>query len=136
MREDIKNIINKSRNVILYSLFFLTLLVVAFIYKNDSKVNQKLEVDEFLPKSSDLKSFKDFLFNQIISPFINVNYQIKNGDTIERILKKYKVQNNDIEKTIVEYKKYGNPTQLAVGNEIDIIVEKSPGKNKNYLKKF
>jgi len=34
-------------------------------------------------------SEKKFLLNQINSPFINFNYEIKNGDTIQKILKKF-----------------------------------------------
>ncbi len=37
---------------------------------------------------AELEIFKKFLLNQIKSPFTNVNYQIKKGDTIQKILKK------------------------------------------------
>ena len=76
------------------------------------------------------------MLNQIKSPFINLNYEIKKGDTIQKILKKYKVKNNDIQTTINQYKKYGNPNQLLVGNKIDIIIEKNSLKKENSIVKF
>jgi len=69
-------------------------------------------------------------------PFINLNYEIKNGDTIQKILKKLKVQNNEIQTVINQYKKYGNPNQLLVGNIINIIIEKNLTTNKNFIVKF
>ena len=65
-----------------------------------------------------------------------MNYEIKRGDTIRKILKKFKVQNNEIQNIINQYKKYGNPNQLLAGNEIDIIIEKSLSANKNTIVKF
>ena len=65
-----------------------------------------------------------------------MNYEIKNGDTIQKILKKLKVQNNEIQTVINQYKKYGNPNQLLVGNIINIIIEKNLTTSKNFIVKF
>ena len=83
-----------------------------------------------------MKIFKKFLLDQIKSPFINLNYEIKKGDTILKSLKKYKVKNSDIEKVIIQYKKYGKSNLLLVGNKIDIIIKENPSTNKNSIVKF
>ena len=70
------------------------------------------------------------------SPFININYEIKKGDTIQKILQQYKIHNNEIQTVIKQYKKYGNPNQLLVGNKIEITVEKKLPENKNSILKF
>jgi len=112
------------------------MLLLTVVYKSDERIIKKSAAVAISFENPDLKTFKEFLINQIKSPFINLNYEIKKGDTIQKILKKLKVQNNDIQNTILQYKKYGNPNQLLVGNKIDIIVEKSLSVNKNTLVKF
>jgi len=114
----------------------MLLLLVAVVYKGDEKITKKSGLIQNSTKVADLKTFKEFLLNQIKSPFINLNYEIKKGDTIQKILKKYKVKNNDIQTTINQYKKYGNPNQLLVGNKIDIIIEKNSSKEENSIVKF
>ena len=136
MNQDIKNMLNRSKNIIFFGLIFLFLILIAITNKNDKKIDSNLDVKEYTKISSDLKSFKEFIYNQINSPFINVNYEIKKNDTIQKILKKYKVKNNDIDRTIINYKKYGNPSKLAIGSKIEITVEKNASNNKNSLIKF
>ena len=114
----------------------MLLLLVTVVYKSDEKITKKSGLIQNSTKVADLKTFTEFLLNQIKSPFINLNYEIKKGDTIQKILKKYKVKNNDIQITINQYKKYGNPNQLLVGNKIDIIIEKNSLKEENSIVKF
>ena len=112
------------------------MLLLTVVYKSDEKIIKKSMTIGISYENPDLKTFKEFLLNQIKSPFTNLNYEIKKGDTIQKILKKLKVQNNDIQNIIDQYKKYGNPNKLLVGNKIDIIVEKSLSTNKNTIVKF
>ena len=51
-------------------------------------------------------------------------------------LKRYKVNNSEIQTVINQYKKYGKPNQLLVGNKIDIILEKNLSTDKNSIIKF
>tara|TARA_B100000029_G_scaffold512820_1_gene610538 strand:+ start:3 stop:1268 length:1266 start_codon:yes stop_codon:yes gene_type:complete len=111
-------------------------LLVTVVYKSDKKIVKKSENYEISNSVSDLISFKKFLLDQIHSPFINLNYEIKKGDTIQKILKNLKVDNAEIQKVINHYKKHSNPNQLLVKNKIDIIVKKNPSKNKNFIVKF
>ena len=127
---------DKSKYLILSTIFITSILLLTVVYKSDEKITKKSSTNAISYENPDLKTFKEFLLNQIKSPFINLNYEIKKGDTIQKILKKLKVKNNDIQNTILQYKKYSNPNQLLVGNKIDIIVEKSLSANKNTLVKF
>jgi len=106
--------------LMLSALVVASVLLVTVVYKSDKKITKKSELIENFDASTDLKTFKEFLLNKIKSPFTNLNYAIKKGDTIQKILKKYKVQNSEIEKIIIQYKKYGKSTQLLVGNKINI----------------
>jgi len=127
---------DKTKYLLISLCLIILLLLIASLYRSDEKIIKKSEVIKNSILSSDLKTFKEFLLKQIKSPFINVNYEIKKGDTIGKILAKYNVQNNEIQKTINEYKKYGKANKLLIGNKIDIIVEKNKEKNKNSLIKF
>ena len=127
---------DESKYLILSVIFITSILLLTVVYKSDEKIIKKTKTIGIYYESPDLKSFKEFLLNQIKSPFTNLNYEIKKGDTIQKILKKLKVQNNDIQNVIDQYKKYGNPNKLLVGNKIDIIVEKSLSTNKNTIVKF
>ena len=136
MYQIIKKSWDKAKYPLLPGLALMLLLLVTVVYKSDEKITKKTRLVQNSIKASDLKTFKEFLLNQIKSPFINLNYEIKKGDTIQKILKKYKVKNNDIQITINQYKKYGNPNQLLVGNKIDIIIEKNSSKEENSIVKF
>ena len=112
------------------------MLLLTVVYKSDEKIVKKSTSISISYENPDLKTFKKFLFNQIKSPFTNLNYEIKKGDTIQKILKKLKVKNIDIQNIILQYKKYGNPNKLLVGNKIDIIIEKSLSTDKNTIVKL
>ena len=138
MQQLLKKSWDKNRYLILGSgiiLIFLILVTVA--YKSDQKIVKKSDnIKKKYYESSDFKTFKKFILNQIKSPYKNINYEIKRGDTIQKILQKYKVQNREIQTVIVQYKKYSNPNQLLVGNKIDIIIEENSSANKNSIIKF
>ena len=127
---------DKARYIIISGFVIVFLLLLTVVYKSDEKIVKRSETLEKSYKVSDLKTLKEFLINQINSPFINLNYEIKKGDTIQKILSKYKVQNNEIQRVIKQYKKYGNPNQLLIGNKIDIIIEKDSSENQNSIVKF
>ena len=115
-----------------FIVFFVFLLTV--VYRSDDQITKKSEV--YIDKSKDLEIFQKFLLSKIKSPFINVDYEIKSGDTIQKILKKYKIQDNEIQQIINQYKKYSNPNKLIVKNKINIIVKENSSSNKNYIQKF
>ena len=131
-------IIWKNRDKIKYFFFSIItitlLLLVTVVYKNDQIVTNK-QTNISLP-DKDLKLIKEFFFKKINSPFINLDYEIKKGDSIQKILKKLKVKNSEIQTVISQYKKYSNPNQLLTGNRIEIIVEKNLSKKGNTVIKF
>ncbi len=127
---------DKQKYVILFAAILTLLLLVTVVYKSDEKIVKKSEVIKIFSDESDVKKFKNFLLSKIKSPFINLNYKINKGDTIQKILKKYKIPDNEIDTIINKYKKYGNPNNLLVGNKIDIIIEKGIEKKNSSVIKF
>ena len=132
-------IFNKYREKIVPFLFFVLsttiVLMLAFTFKNEEKIITK-KTDFSTINNKEMELIKEFIFHKIKSPFENINYEIKKGDTIQKILKKLKIQNNEISTIINKYKKYGNPNQLLAGSKIDIVVEKKLSQESNSIAKF
>ena len=132
-------IFNKYREKIVPFLFFVLsttiVLMLAFTFKNEEKIITK-KIDFSTINNKEMELIKEFIFHKIKSPFENINYEIKKGDTIQKILKKLKIQNNEISTIINKYKKYGNPNQLLAGSKIDIVVEKKLSQESNSIAKF
>ena len=115
---------NKYKYFVIFSLVILTTLLITIAYKND---NVALDTKKNTTiNTSDLTSIKQFLISKIISPFTNIEYKIKSGDSIQKILKKLEIKNNEIENIISQYKKYGKANQLLAGNTINIIIKEDP----------
>tara|TARA_Y100000590_G_scaffold466915_1_gene643875 strand:- start:425 stop:1732 length:1308 start_codon:yes stop_codon:yes gene_type:complete len=136
MYQAIKKNWEKTKPAVIFGFLLILLLLVAVVYKSDEKIKKKSETIENSFQNADLKKFKEFLLKQIKSPFINLNYIIQKGDTIGKILKKYEVKNKEIQEVIKNYKKYGKPNQLLIGNKIDIIIKKNHSEEKNSIVKF
>ena len=136
MNQIFKKSWDRNRYLIVSGLVLIFIFLLTVVYKSDELIVKKSENFKSTYESSDFKTFKEFILNQIKSPYKNVNYEIKKGDTIQKILKKYKAQNNEIQTIINQYKKYSNPNQLMVGNKIDIIIEENSSTNKNSVQKF
>ena len=134
MLEIIKKNWDKNRITAIFGVVIALLILVAIAYKSDDKKTSKPKVFKTIDQSSDVINFKKFLIGQIKSPFININYEIVQGDTIQKILKKYKVKNREIQTVIDQYKKFGKSSQLTVGKKIDIIIEKEMEKNNSIIK--
>tara|TARA_B100001123_G_C15235367_1_gene996948 strand:+ start:296 stop:1603 length:1308 start_codon:yes stop_codon:yes gene_type:complete len=126
----------KAKYLLIFGGIVSILLLVTVAFKNDVEIgNAKYKYDESL-RQKDLSLIKEFLVSKIQSPFININYEIKSGDSIQKILKKLKIKNKEIQTVINQYKKYSNPNQLLVGNFIDIVVEKNSTGAENSISKF
>ena len=127
---------NKEKAIyfILFAFLITILLLVSVVYKNDEGI-KKIETN-ILSHDLELILVKKFFFNRLKSPFTNINYEIKSGESIQKILQKLKIKNNEIQLVINHFKKYGNPNQLLVGNRIDIVVKENLSKKDNSIVKF
>ena len=134
MYEIIKKSIDKSKYFIFSGFIIVFLVLVAVVNKNDEVVSNS-EINTYY-QHPDLKIVKEFFLKKIQSPFIDENYQIKSGDSIQKILKKFKIKSNEIQTIIERFKKYGNPNKLLVGNKINIVVKKNISGKDNSISLF
>ena len=126
--------LEKARYFIIFTVFSISILLAAIYFKNDRTIGENTTIPTF--QEIDLIPIKEFLFGKIKSPFISVNYKIKSGDTIQSVLKKFKIENQQIQNVINQYKKYSSPNKLLIGQEIAIVVEKTISSKFNSISKF
>ena len=134
MYEIIKKNWDKNKIIVFFGILITLLTLTTIAYKTDNEKLKKTKVIKNFNQESDILNFKNFLLKQIKSPFINVSYEIVQGDTIQKILKKYNVKNEEIQKVIYEYKKFGKSNQITLGKKIDIIIKKKSKDNNSIIK--
>jgi len=135
MQELSRKFNEKTWYLIVTTFVVLFIFLVSVDYKNNQTA-EKTETSSLALDKEELNAIKEFLVKKIKSPFFNINYEIKKGDTIQNILKKFKVPNKQIQNVISEFKKYGNPNNLWKGNKIDIVIEKNLSNESNSISKF
>jgi murein DD-endopeptidase MepM/ murein hydrolase activator NlpD len=103
--------------IIFSSLFFIT---SNFIKKNNKENARNLKE---IATTSEFSNLANFLISKINSPYEEVNYIIKNNDTVEKILKKFKVKNEDI-KNISTKLKQRKLANIYSGRKLSLIIKK------------
>jgi len=131
----IKNL-EKRKLIFLFSFILLSSLIFTFVYKNTSLIKNLDNSKTSFLREEDLNVIKNFLFKQIKSPFKDIAHEIKKGESIGKILRKYNIENSQIQEVISQYKVYGQANQLLVGNTINLIIKKNATKEKNSIIKF
>ena len=91
---------------------------------NQIKANTKLKENNFnfFLKSGEFNNIKEFVFENINSPYKEYNYTVKNNDTLEKVLKNYDISNAEVNKLIGEVvkKKISN---ISTGALIQVITK-------------
>ncbi len=103
--------------IIFTSLFFIS---SNLINKNN---NENLSNFKEMTKTNEFSIFTNFLISKINSPYEEINYVIKNNDTVEKILKKFKIRNNDIKSISVKLKQK-KLANIYSGRKLTLILKK------------
>ena len=74
-------------------------------------------------ENSEFSNLTNFFISKINSPYKEISYVVKNNDTVEKILKKFEVQDKDIRDISVQLKK-GKLTNIYTGRKLSIIIKK------------
>ena len=104
--------------IALFSLLFFTISYL-ISQKNDENENNIKEIS----KSYEFSNLTNYFISKINSPYEEVDYKIKNNDTIEKILKKFNIKNEDIKSisTKLKQKKLSN---IYSGRKLSLIYKK------------
>ena len=117
-----------------YLFYFFILAIFFVIYAlilNQVKsytISKENNFNSFF-KSNEFNNLKEYIFENLNSPYREYNYTVENNDTIEKVLKKYYIENSEINKIASEIKKK-KLSNIYAGTEIKIITKKEEGTNK------
>ena len=109
-----------------FYLFLILFIFFTFISINSLlNVKNKKESQNFhsIVESKEFKSLGDYFLSKINSPYKEIKYSIQNNDSIEKILKKFDINNNDI-KRISNKLKQKKLTNIYAGRELSLILKK------------
>ena len=110
-----------------YPFYFFVISVFFLIYAlilNQIKSYTKLKENNFnsFLKSEEFSNIKDFVFENIRSPYKEYNHTVEKNDTLEKVLKKYGISNKEINSLISEIVKK-KLTNISTGAQIQIITK-------------
>ena len=108
--------------VISFLIFFSAIFFVSsnlIKKKNNEDENNLKEIT----KNNEFFNLTNFLVSKINSPYEEISYVIKNNDTVEKILKQFKIQNNDIREISVKLKNR-KLTNIYSGRKLSLIIKK------------
>ena len=104
--------------VVVFSILYFTIsnLINAKNEENEENLSEVTRTGEF-------SNLKNYFISKINSPYKEVNYIIKNNDTIEKILRNFKIKNIDIKNisTKLKEKKLSN---IYSGRKLSLIYKK------------
>ena len=121
----VKNLLTQKFNPLILISFLIIFSAIFFFVstfittKNNENANNLGEIT----KTSEFANITNFLISKINSPYEEINYTIKNNDTIEKILKQFKIKNEDIRNVSIQLKnkKFAN---IYSGRKLSLIIKK------------
>ena len=121
--------IGQKHLIVISVITFFSIIFIStqnFIEKKNTGNRQNLEA---VTSSKEFSGFSKFLLSKIKSPYKNVTYSIKKNDTIEKILKKFDVREEDIKNISVKLKQK-KLSNIYSGRKLDLVL-KDLGNNSN-----
>ena len=108
-------------------VFFVTYAVVLNQFKSYTKLKEN-NFNSFL-KSEEFSNIKEFVFDNIKSPYKEYSHNVKNKDTLEKILKKYNIDAIEINNLLSEIIKK-KLSSISPGSQIIITTKEEKGSKK------
>ena len=114
--------------------FFIIFSCLFFISSNliNKKNSENNENFKEIIKNKEFSNFTSFLISKINSPYQEINYVIQNNDTVEKILKKFKVRNEDIQNISLKLKQR-KLANIYSGRKLSLILKKLDNKSKTVV---
>jgi murein DD-endopeptidase MepM/ murein hydrolase activator NlpD len=109
--------------------FIITFIIIfsGFFFITSNLINKKNKDSEKnfyeITKSSEFSNFSNFLISKINSPYKEIDYIIKNNDSIEKILKNFKVRGEDIKNISIKLKQK-KLVNIYSGRKLNLIIKK------------
>ena len=110
----------------------ITLISIIFIFSGlffvssnliDKKNKENSDNLKEITENNEFSNLANFFISKINSPYEEVEYVIKNNDTVEKILKKYEIRDEDIKKISLKLKKK-KLANIYSGRKLLIVLKK------------
>ena len=109
--------------IVLGSVFFIFFVYAAITYNSKLKRENIDAINSFL-SSNDTILLKNYFLNQIKSPYLEYEYLIKEGDTIEKIFKKFSIRSDQVDYIVKMIKKM-KLSDIKTGQKISFLLKKN-----------
>jgi murein DD-endopeptidase MepM/ murein hydrolase activator NlpD len=109
---------------LIYLLILISFFTVFIITSNLIKKKNETHTQNFssIVKSEEFTGLSDYFISKINSPYKEVEYLIQNNDSVEKILKKFDVDSNDI-KVISNNLKQKKLTNIYAGRKLELVLK-------------
>jgi len=110
----------------------ITLISIIFIFSGlffvssnliDKKNKENSDNLKEITENNEFSNLANFFISKINSPYEEVEYVIKNNDTVEKILKKYEIRDEDIKKISLKLKEK-KLANIYSGRKLSIVLKK------------
>ncbi len=109
--------------LIFSSIFLLIIFLFITNLINEKNLEDKTNL-KYVTESNEFEKFSDYLLSNITSPYKEIKYTIKNNDSVEKILKKFKIRSIDINEVSIQLKKR-KLSNIYSGRELKLIIKKN-----------
>ncbi len=108
--------------IFFFVIFFSFLYFISsdLIFKNNLNNQENLSN---ISKSSEFSRLTNFFLNKINSPYNEIKYSIKKNDSVEKILKKFNIKNEEVKEISLKLKQK-KLTNIYSGREFKLIYKK------------
>ena len=118
----------KNKILLLLSpVVFILVIYGSISYNSKLKKERSETINSFL-SNNDTILLKNYLLNQIKSPYLEYDYLIKEGDSIESILKKFSIKSKEVD-TIVKKIKKMNLAEIKINQKISFLLKRNTKTN-------
>ena len=124
----------KKISVIIYPVIFVTIFAIYSITFNSIN-NQKSQNEQNLIDFFETEGFvnvKQTFFDNLKSPYLEFNYKIEMNDSMGKILRKFKIDENEISK-ITNGLKEKKLTNIYAGRELNIVIKKKESRQNSIV---
>ena len=121
-----KNFRNLKINYIIFSFVFIIISTLVFSFNNSIKKDRLKAIDSFISNNQTVL-LKNYLLNQIKSPYLEYDYVVQNNDTVESILKKFSVKKSEINFIVTKIKKM-KLSSISPNQKMEFVLKKAKDK--------